>query len=114
MTSGSTSYDRRSLWQLKSRPEWLARFNSLAPMVNTSGMVPLDEESLLEHARRATAGTEPWQRPARTSVSRDGYRGVLTPLHRAPFHLLYASGLCSTIAHMTPVMGSVIFIRPAA
>ncbi len=55
MTSdASTSYDRRNIWQLKSRPEWLGRFNSLAPMVNTGGMVPLDEESLLEHARRAT------------------------------------------------------------
>lgn len=46
--------DRRSLWQMPPRPPWLAQVNALGATMDMSGVVPLDEHSLLEAARRNT------------------------------------------------------------
>lgn len=56
--------DRRAQWQPKPRPEWLARFNQLGGQLNIKSIVPLDEASLLDEARRNTGlddfGNDGW------------------------------------------------------
>ena len=46
--------DRRTLWQMPPRPPWLAQVNALGATMDMAGVVPLDEHSLLDAARRNT------------------------------------------------------------
>lgn len=50
----SAAQDRRDLWTIKSRPEWLAQFNDLNALVDIKTTVPLDEASLLAAATART------------------------------------------------------------
>jgi hypothetical protein len=47
-------YDRRDAWKLPPRPEWLARLNALGELADIRSIVPLDERSLLDAAKRNT------------------------------------------------------------
>ena len=59
------SSDRRDGWALKGRPEWVAETNRLTKFLDIEAVVPLDEASLLEHARRNTGlddfGEDGWR-----------------------------------------------------
>lgn len=46
--------DRRDSWQLRNRPDWVAKVNALGPLIDLKGVIPLDEASLLDQARRNT------------------------------------------------------------
>ncbi len=46
--------DRRNLWQMPPRPPWLAQVNALGATMDMRGVIPLDEHSLLDAARRNT------------------------------------------------------------
>lgn len=48
------STDRRQKWTPEPRPEWLATFNALGSKLDIDGIVPLDEQSLIEAATRST------------------------------------------------------------
>ena len=54
-------------WQPPLRPEWVQRINEEGYCMNISGVVPLDEKSLIESAMRATGlsdfGTDEWREP---------------------------------------------------
>ena len=55
------------LWTPPPHPEWLAAMNREGGYFNLQAVVPLDEESLLQHAMRATGlddfGDELWRQP---------------------------------------------------
>jgi hypothetical protein len=61
----SDSPDRRDQWQLRNRPGWVAETNRLGPLIDMKAVVPLDEDSLLDHARRNTGlddfGEDGWR-----------------------------------------------------
>ena len=46
--------NRRATWTPQSRPQWVKDFNALGDNLDIRGVVPLDEQSLLETARRNT------------------------------------------------------------
>lgn len=52
--TGQQASDRRRLWQPPARPEWLATVNRLGEQLDARSVVPLDEQSLLDAARRNT------------------------------------------------------------
>lgn len=54
MDQTARPHDRRTEWQAPPRPEWLAQLNRLGALMDMKGIVPLDEASLLEQARRNT------------------------------------------------------------
>ena len=55
------------LWQPPPHPDWLAALNREGSYLDLPSVVPLDEESLLQHARRATGlddfGDDLWREP---------------------------------------------------
>jgi hypothetical protein len=55
------------LWTAPVHPEWLSKMNAEGRCLNLSAVVPLDEPSLTEHARRSTGlddfGNEQWREP---------------------------------------------------
>jgi len=57
--------DRRDEFQLWARPEWVAETNRLGALIDMQAVVPLDEASLLDHARRQTGlddfGEDGWR-----------------------------------------------------
>jgi Sulfotransferase family len=57
--------DHRQQWQPPPRPEWVQRINEEGYCMNISGVVPLDEKSLLESAMRSTGlsdfGADDWR-----------------------------------------------------
>jgi hypothetical protein len=57
----------RPLWTPPPHPEWLSAVNREGSYFNLPAVVPLDEDSLLAHARRATGlddfGDELWREP---------------------------------------------------
>jgi len=57
-------HDRRTLWQMPPRPAWLSEVNALGSTMDMAGVVPLDEHSLLDAARRNTGlddfGDDEW------------------------------------------------------
>lgn len=57
--------DRRDEWQLRNRPGWVAETNRLGTLIDLKGVVPLDETSLLDQARRNTGlddfGEDGWR-----------------------------------------------------
>jgi hypothetical protein len=59
------SGDRRDGWALKGRPEWVSETNRLTQFLDIKAVVPLDEASLLDHARRNTGlddfGEDGWR-----------------------------------------------------
>jgi len=61
----SKSVDRRDTWQLRNRPAWVEETNSIGRLIDAKAVVPLDEPSLLDHARRSTGlhdfGEDGWQ-----------------------------------------------------
>jgi hypothetical protein len=65
-----TSY--RIQWQPPPRPEWVQRINEEGETMNLSGVVPLDERSLLDAAMRATGlsdfGSDEWREPFSVAV----------------------------------------------
>ncbi len=60
------------LWTPPPHPEWLSAMNREGSYFNLPAVVPLDEESLLQHARRATGvddfGDELWREPFRVLI----------------------------------------------
>lgn len=64
MTQPASSHDRRTVWHAPPRPEWLAQLNRLGALMDTKGIVSLDERSLLDQARRNTGlddfGDDEW------------------------------------------------------
>ena len=60
-------------WQPPPRPEWVQRLNEEGYCMNISGVVPLDENSLLESAMRATElsdfGADDWREPFRIYIN---------------------------------------------
>jgi len=63
----SENKDPRVAWERPARPEWVQRINEEGDCMDISGVVPLDEGSLLESARRATGlsdfGDDDWREP---------------------------------------------------
>ena len=59
--------DQRLQWKPPPRPDWVQRINEEGTCMNVSGVVPLDEESLLNLAMRATGlsdfGADDWREP---------------------------------------------------
>ncbi len=55
------------LWTPPPHPEWLSAMNREGSYLDLPAVVPLDEESLLQHARRATGlddfGDDLWREP---------------------------------------------------
>ena len=55
------------LWKPPSHPEWLSAMNREGSYFNLRAVVPLDEDSLLQHARQATGledfGDDLWREP---------------------------------------------------
>ncbi|MET0546724.1 MAG: sulfotransferase [Caulobacterales bacterium] len=64
--------DHRQGWTPPPRPEWVQRINEEGYCMNISGVVPLDEASLLESAMRATGlsdfGADDWREPFQVLV----------------------------------------------
>ena len=58
------------LWTQPPHPEWLAAMNREGSYFNLSAVVPLDEDSLLHHARRATGLKSPISSPRISSGCR--------------------------------------------
>lgn len=60
----NTPFDRRSTWKPAPRPDWVARLNEEGEHLKIGSIVPLDEHSLLEEARRNTGlsdfGDDDW------------------------------------------------------
>jgi len=61
------------VYRPKPRPDWAIVFNDIGRKVDASGVVPLDEESLLHCARQNTGlddfGDDDWQEPFRILLS---------------------------------------------
>ena len=61
------SSDQRNLWEPPQRPEWVQRINDEGECMDVSGVVPLDEKSLLDSAMRSTGltdfGADDWREP---------------------------------------------------
>jgi len=59
--------DRRSNWTVPPRPKWLAALNREGEHLDLKSVVPLDQDSLIESARRATGlddfGKDHWREP---------------------------------------------------
>src|ERR1700704_1051558 len=59
-------YDRRDVWTPVPRPEWVQRINDECSCLDIRSVVPLDEQSLLDHARRNTGlddfGEDGWRK----------------------------------------------------
>ena len=59
--------DHREQWQAPPRPEWVQRINEEGECMDIAAVVPLDENSLLDSARRATGlsdfGADDWYEP---------------------------------------------------
>ena len=57
------------LWTAPPHPEWLSAMNREGSYLNLPAVVPLDEQSLLQHAERTTGlddfGDELWREPFR-------------------------------------------------
>jgi hypothetical protein len=64
--------DQRAQWRPPPRPEWVQRINEEGYCMNISGVVPLDEDSLIASAKRATGlsdfGADDWREPFRVLV----------------------------------------------
>jgi Sulfotransferase family len=64
--------DRKAVWQPPSRPDWVARINEEGACMDIRGVVPLDEQSLLDTAMRNTGlsdfGEDSWREPFRVFV----------------------------------------------
>lgn len=62
-----SSEDHRAQWAPPPRPEWVQRINEEGYCMDISSVVPLDEESLLKSAVRATGlsdfGEDDWREP---------------------------------------------------
>lgn len=61
------SSDRKSSWTPPPRPEWVQRVNEEGDCMDIRGVVPLDEDSLLQAAMRSTGlsdfGRDDWREP---------------------------------------------------
>jgi hypothetical protein len=59
--------ERTAQWQPPPRPDWVQRINEEGNHMNISGVVPLDPESLISAAQRATGlsdfGDDAWREP---------------------------------------------------
>src|SRR5271163_878440 len=59
--------DHRLEWQPPERPEWVRRINEEGYCMDIEGVVPLDEDSLLNSAIQATGlsdfGADDWREP---------------------------------------------------
>ena len=64
--------DHRQQWTPPPRPEWVQRINEEGYCMNISGVVPLDENSLLDAAMRTTGlnefGADDWREPFRVLI----------------------------------------------
>ena len=64
--------DRKAIWQPPPRPDWVTRINAEGNCMNIRGVVPLDENSLLDTAMRNTGlsnfGSEEWREPFKVFV----------------------------------------------
>ncbi|MET0545064.1 MAG: sulfotransferase [Caulobacterales bacterium] len=58
---------RKASWTPPARPEWVARVNDEGRSLDLKGVIPLDENSLLETAMKNTGlsdfGSDPWREP---------------------------------------------------
>lgn len=61
----SDGRDRRDEWAVSDRPAWVKEVNEIGRLIDMKAVVPLDEASLLDHARRNTGlhdfGADGWQ-----------------------------------------------------
>ena len=64
--------DRKAIWQPPPRPDWVTRINAEGNCMDIRGVVPLDENSLLDTAMRNTGlsnfGSEEWREPFKVFV----------------------------------------------
>ena len=67
-----TKSDLRNQWQPPPRPDWVTRVNDEGRCMDITGVVPLDECSLLDAATRATGlndfGVDDWREPFRIFI----------------------------------------------
>ena len=67
MPNRTTELGQQWKWTPPPRPDWVQRINEEGACMNISGVVPLDEESLLNSAMRATGlsdfGADDWREP---------------------------------------------------
>src|SRR5262245_32546145 len=68
----SANSSKPPVWQPPPRPEWVRRINEEGECMDISGVVPLDENSLLKSARRSTGlddfGADDWREPFRVLI----------------------------------------------
>ena len=78
--------DHRLQWQPPVRPEWVQRINEEGQCMNISGVVPLDENSLLEAAMLSTGlsdfGNDEWRDPFRVLIKSLEEEGELNLMGR--------------------------------
>jgi len=64
--------DYRLGWTPPPRPDWVQKINDEGNCMNISGVVPLDEDSLISAAKRATGledfGSDEWREPFRVLI----------------------------------------------
>jgi hypothetical protein len=71
-TAPAQQADHRLEWTPPPRPEWVQKINEEGAVMNSRGVVPLDEESLLNSAMEATGlsdfGDDGWREPFRIFI----------------------------------------------
>jgi hypothetical protein len=71
-TASAADADHRTEWTPPPRPEWVQKINEEGECMNIRGVVPLDEESLLNSAMEATGlsdfGADDWREPFRIFI----------------------------------------------
>ena len=91
--------DRRSEWQPRPRPEWVARINEEGDGLGARNLVPLDEDSLLKQAKENTGlsdfGDDQWIEPFRLllrSVEEEANLNLMGRLYTRSDLLIHLEG----------------------
>jgi hypothetical protein len=95
----SLDADHALQWRPPPRPEWVRRINEEGYYMNISGVVPLDEKSLLESAMRSTGlpdfGADEWREPFRVftkSLEKEAEMSLTGRLMARPAILMLLEG----------------------
>ncbi len=77
---------RRTRWTPPARPEWVRKFNEEGAWLDLAGIVPLDEQSLLDTARKNTGlndfGADDWHEPFKVLIKSLDEEADLSPIGR--------------------------------
>ncbi|MET0547491.1 MAG: sulfotransferase [Caulobacterales bacterium] len=86
MDDNSLDNTRLPLWTQPERPEWVRKLNEEGAYLDMQAVVPLDEDSLISHAKDNTGleyfGDDPWREPFRTLIKSLDEEAELTLIGR--------------------------------